>query len=122
MAETSRNRMIYELWMDIQDIIGSASLWPHRIRRLFWKQGVKHFERILLATFVLVNGLNPVVFMEWARLVGLGNDGAAYRHFDALFRLLPDRNYNLYAYNITTNRYEYIDGRVRLYVHASECN
>ena len=122
MAERSRNRQIYELWTDIQDIIGSASLWPYRIRRLFWKQGVQHLDRILLATFVLVNGLNPEVFMEWARLIGLGRDGAAYRHFEALFRLLPERNYTLYAYNITNNRYEYLDGSVRHYTHASERN
>ena len=50
--------------------------------------------------------------MEWADLLNLCNDGAARRHFEALFRLLPERNYTLYAYNITNNRYEYLDGRV----------
>ena len=122
MAERSRNRHIYELWTYIQDIIDSASLWPYRIRRSFWKQGVQHLDRILLATVVLVNVLNPEVFMEWARLIRLGRDGAAYRHFDALLRLLPERNYILYANNITNNRYEYLDGSVRHYTHASERN
>ena len=119
MAAVARNRQIYELWRDIQDIIGNARLWPYRIRALFWKQGVKHFERILLVTFVLVNGLNPEVFMEWVDLVNLCNNTSARRHFEALFRLLPERNYTLYAYNVTNNRYEYLDGRVRRYVHAS---
>ena len=81
---------------------------------------MKHFDRILLATFVLVNGLNPEVFLEWAELLHLCRD--ARRHFEALFRLLPDRNYTLYAYNVTMNRYEYLDGRVRTYVHASRRN
>ena len=119
----SKNKKIYESWVDIQDIIGNASLWPLKIRRLFWKQGVKHFDRILLATFVYVNGLNPEVFLDWARLIGLGSDMAAYRHFEALFKLLPEKNYKgLYAYNVTMNRYEYIDGSVRKYVHASKRN
>ena len=122
MAGVSRNRQIYELWRDIQDIVGSASLWPYKIRRLFWTEGVQHFDRILLATFVLVNGLNPVVFLEWADLLNLCRDRAARRHFDALFRYLPHRNYTLYAYNVTMNRYEYLDGRVRRYVHASRRN
>ena len=83
---------------------------------------MQHFDRILLVTFVLVNGLIPDVFMEWKRLMGLVNDGTANRHFDALFRLLQERNYHMYAYNITFNRYEYLDGTVRRYVHASKQN
>ena len=57
--------------------------------------------------------------MEWVDLVNLCNNTSARRHFEALFRLLPERNYTLYAYNVTNNRYEYLDGRVRRYVHAS---
>lgn len=119
----SKNRQIYNSWMDIQEIIGDASKWPKKIRKLFWTRGVKHFDRILLATFVIVNGLNPVMFTEWARLLDLGNDEAAYRHFEALFKILPEKCYSgLYAFNITNNRYEYLDGRVRHYEHASKRN
>ena len=119
----SKNRQIYESWRDIQEIIGEASKWPAKIRRSFWIPGAKHFDRILLVTFVIVNGLNPEMFMDWARLIGLGNDEAAYRHFSALFKILPEKNYSgLYAYNVTQNRYEYLDGRVRHYTHASKRN
>ena len=76
----SKNRHIYNSWIDMQKIIGDASKWPKNIRKLFWTRGVKHFDRILLATFVIVNGVNPVMFTEWARLLDLGNDEAAYRH------------------------------------------
>ena len=31
-------------------------------------------QRILLATFVFVNGLNPVIFMEWAEARGMCHD------------------------------------------------
>ena len=59
----TRNKLIYEKWTDIQDIIGSAQYWPYKIR-LFWNININHWERILLATFVYVNGLNPDVFRE----------------------------------------------------------
>ena len=67
-----------------------------------------------------VNGLNPVVFMEWAHLMHMCRDQAAVNHFNALFRLFEGgRNYTLYAYNITMNQYQYLDGSVRYYTHAS---
>ena len=116
----SNNRLIYESWRDIQYIIGEANRWPPRMRRLFWTQGVQHFDRILLATLVLVNGLNPEQFMDWARLMKLGRDESAYRHFDYLFlTILLQKSQSLYALNITTGRYEYINGEPRYYVHSS---
>ena len=109
--------------MDIQEIIGDASKWPKKIRKLFWTRGVKHFDRILLATFVIVNGLNPVMFTERARLLDLGNDEAAYRHFEALFKILPEKSYSgLYAFNITTAGTSRVDGRVRHYKYPSKRN
>lgn len=113
------NRDIYNLWVTIQDIIGPARLWPHSIRRLFWTPCLRHFQRILISAFVYVNGLNPDIFLQWARLIGLGSDESAYRHFRNIFILFESRRYNLYAYNVSNNRYEYIDGTVRHYVHRS---
>ena len=110
----------YQLWIDIQDQIGDASLWPYKIRALFWTPVVKHWERILLVRFAYVNGLNPVTFMEWADMVHWCRDRAAANHFRALFRLFEGgRNYTLYAYNIAMGQYQYLDGRVHYYVHAS---
>ena len=91
-----RDRQIYRLWMTIQDIIGQASLRPVLIRRLFWTPNLIHWHRILICTFVYVNGLNPEIFFEWVILLQLGRDSAAYRHFCALFRLFENgRNYTL---------------------------
>ena len=58
--------------------------------------------------------IESTIFMEWAELVHLGSDSAAYRHFHYLFDTFESdpRLYNLYAYNITNNRYEYLDGTV----------
>ena len=119
MASNNRNRIIYHLWMDIQDVIGPARLWPYRIRALFWTRNLNHFQRILIAAFVWVNGLNPVIFMEWAALMHLCRDRIATNHFIALFRLFESVNYRLYAYNVTMGRYEYLDGQVRTYVHRT---
>jgi hypothetical protein len=108
------------LWTDIQDIVGPGKLWPKKVRKLFWTKNIKHFERLIVSAFVWVNGLNPVVFMEWAEMIGMCRDRAARNHFDALFKLFDNgRIYNLYAYNISLNRYEYLDGRPRRYIHRS---
>ena len=118
---SNRNREIYQLWMTIQDIIGPANLWPRKIRRYYWTPNLIHFERILICTFVYVNGLNPEIFFEWVALLNLGRDRAANRHFNALFRLFEaGRNYTLYAYNVTRNRYEYLNGTVHIYTHKSK--
>ena len=119
MESASTSSKIFEKWMEIQDIIGKANLWPLRVRRLFWTANLKHFDRIIVCAFVYVNGLNPCVFLEWAYLLNLGRDQSAYRHFEALFKLFENKNYNLYAYNVTNNRYEYLDGSVRHYKHRS---
>ena len=56
-------------------------------------------------------------------MMGLGRDEAAYSHFEALFKWLPEKKYKeLYAYDVTHNRYEYLDVTIRRYVHASERN
>lgn len=108
----TRNQQIFALWREMQDIIGEANLWPRRIRRYFWTKNLKHWERCLVSAFVYINGLNPVVFMEWANLFGLCRDRAAVCHFEALFRLYEaGRNYRLYAWNVSTKRYEYLDGQ-----------
>ena len=118
----SNNRRIYELWMTIQDIVGRASLWPVSIRRYFWTQNLKLWQRTLVAAFVFINGLNPQIFMEWVEVLHLASDSAAVRHFQYLLSSFESnpRRYNLYGYNISNNRYEYLDGRVRVYVNKSQ--
>ena len=121
MAERrNNNRIIFETWSTIQDIIGPANQWPYSTRRLFWTKHLKHWDRLRISAFVYVNGLNPDIFLEWARLQDLGRDASAYRHFEVLLKtVFPNTNYNLYAWNVTNRRYEWIDGTVRHYVHAA---
>ncbi len=122
MAERElRNREIHSLWSDIQEIIGPARRWPFQIRRLFWTRNLDHFQRILVCTFCFVNGLNPVVFKEWASLMHLRRDRAAESHIAALFNLFEGGNYyRLYSYNVTMNQYEYLDGTPRRYVPRAQ--
>ena len=105
-ANFSRNRQIYELWMSIQDIIGAAYLWPINIRRLFWIGNLSHFQRIVVFTFVYVNGVNPEIFKEWVELLNLARNSEAIRHFNTLFHLFDSGgNYQLYAYNVSISKW-----------------
>ena len=74
------------LWMLIQDVVGPAHLWPHFILRLYWSRNLTHWDRIMVATFALVNSLAPGTLMEWVQLRGMARDGSAIRHFHALIR------------------------------------
>lgn len=116
---STHGRQVYEAWLVLQDLMGSAKKWPKVIRRIFWTKNLKHWNRILLCTFCYVNGLNPVLLIEWVELMGLCRDGSGIRHITALFKLYEKRSYRLYAYNVAMGRYEYLDGTVRHYVHRS---
>ena len=118
--ERTRARYIAEKWSDITEIIGPANQWPFNIRRLFWTPNLHHFERILVAAFCYVNGLNPVICLEWAVLLHLCRNWSSFNHLRALFKLFfrlfrSGRNYTLYAWQVSFRRYEYLDGRVRRY-------
>lgn len=109
---TARRRE-YELWKDIQDIIGDASCWPKEICRLFWSHNLNHWQRQYLTSFVYVNGLHPDVFVEWANLKCLCENRKHYEHIDYLLRRYTEVNYNLYAWNVTNGQYRNINGTVR---------
>ena len=88
-------------------------------KKIILEAKCKHFERLLSAAFVYINGLNHTIFLGWAYLIEMCRDESGYNHFCDLFRLFEDRHYNLYAFNVGNSRYKYIDGTVRRYVHAS---
>ncbi len=118
----SRDRLIADKWALINDIIGSASLWPRSIRRLFWTRDLKHFQRFLIICFCYVNGLSPNDFWDWANLLRLCRDQAARQHMEYLFQAFHKGRYGdkYYAFNVSNGRYEYLNGSVRHYVPAEE--
>ena len=99
----SKNRKVYELWQDIQDIVGKADLWPQKITTLMWTQGVRHGVRMILAAFIYFNGLNPDVFFEWADLLNLCSDEAAKREFHSIFKAFKEGKGYVYAYVVARN-------------------
>ena len=109
----------YILWTDIQDIIGEASKWPPRIRKLFWTRGLSYFNRFLFTTFCYINGLDLDIIMQWAQRMNLLNDDEAKRHVMQLYRRMEagiyndHRMYNYYSYNVTNSRYEYVNGLMK---------
>ena len=108
-----------QTWWDIQDIVGEASLWPNYIRHLFWRKNLTWEERQIISAFVFINGLNPIIFLEWVTLKGLARDDKAWRHFKYIlgqFEKNPTLyHYGLYAYNITMGYYQKPNGQRHTY-------
>lgn len=106
-----------ELWKTIQDIIGKASLWPYRIRRIFWSQNISHWNRILVCAFVFVNGLNPELFYEWADIRGMCSDNNSRKEIKSLLTAFENNpnKYNWYSYNVSHNRWETLGGKTVRY-------
>ena len=101
----------YILWDDICDIIGQEDEWPTKIRNLFWQPNCKHVDRFQLATYVVVNGLNPEVFMEWVDVMHLARDLSAKKEFESLLNAF---NSNPMKWNnICNHQYEYLNGEVK---------
>ena len=107
------------LWGDILDIIGPVKKWQPKMRNLFFKQGLSHFERLKVCAFVYVNGLNPVMFFEWADFLQLLSDKAARRECEnwfAEFEKNTTKWKHIYQFNVYYHRYEFIDGRVKYHL------
>ena len=108
---------IFVAWSDIQDVIGVASAWPAAIRRFFWTRNLGHWDRTRVVAFVWINGLHMDLFLDWAHLIGMAEEGSAgYVHMRSLHAYIYSGvTYNLFAWNITRRRYEYLDGTPRYY-------
>lgn len=46
------------LWLDLQDVIGPAILWPQFIRKKMWCSNLGYADRALIAAFGYCNGVN----------------------------------------------------------------
>ena len=103
--------------MLLQDCVGPVNKWPKHIRRLFWTKHVRNWDRLLLVTFVYVNGLNPEIFFDWVELMNLCRDRSARRHMEYLFHAFQSGKYQkkYYAWNVAPGNYQYIDGTTRRY-------
>ena len=107
---------VFILLGTIQEIIGSATLWPRNIRKLFWKKFPTNFDRMLLGSFSWINGLNPVILLEWFDTTGNLRDAAARKNIcDFFYYCENNRYYNLYGWNVNNRRYEKLDGTVKTY-------
>ena len=66
-----RNREISTLWWNIIDIIGPSKKWPKAVRKQFWQKNWNHEERIKVAVFVYINGVNPLICMSGFNYTGI---------------------------------------------------
>lgn len=104
------------MWTHIQDVIGSANLWPKPIRRFFWAKRLNQWERVRVASFLWINGLNPETFYDWCDVRKRMTRGSReHRHFQELFRLIDagHRRNRWWGWNVVNSRYEYLNGKPR---------
>lgn len=105
------NAEVYSTWTLIQDIIGDCHRWPRKIRRVFWKKEAKHWERIMIATFAFVNGLAPSLLEHWLGIVNFPTQRKVHIMYLVHKYEENPRCYRLYAWNVTMQRNEWLDGR-----------
>lgn len=105
-----------QLYSEIQDIIGPAHLWPRDIHKWFLfgvpqGEGISRRLRPIVAAFFWINGLNPLVFIEWCKMSPLCHPRKAQDHYMWLFDSF-DRGYQTYRYawNVTLGHYQNMDG------------
>lgn len=116
MDRKSRRGKEAQLWFEIQDLIGKASMWPPSIRKLFWQKDLNYFDRFKFVTFCFVNGLYPQLAIKWLNLHHGLRDQDAKRHVLSLFENMENgvfddaERYRYYAYNVSTMRQEFING------------
>ena len=97
---------------------GDAARWPADVLRLFESGHLNHFERFLIVVFAYVNGLPCHMLVSWCNMNNMCHDQSAKDHIIDLYGRLESGSYNdrpYYGYNVTMDRYEYIDGTVRHY-------
>ena len=106
----------FNMFLEIQDIIGPAHLWPHQVLHYFLHGvprglGIARRARLEVATFFWSNGLNPVVFLEWGRLDTVAYPMNSIEHYRWLFQSL-ENGYMAYRYawNVSQGHFQYMDG------------
>ena len=77
----------------------------------------------MLCTFVVVNGLNPEIFLEWIDVIGMATDKHSVREFKSLlytFLKKSQRNgTELMVTTFLTTDTEFINGKVKCYLDYS---
>ena len=107
-----------EAWLHIKDIIGpDLSRWPRGMPNLFWTSELNHKQRFKISCFVWVNGLDPVLFLEWCDLADLLRDDQALRHVKYLFRKFESGDWNkkYWQWNVAMNCDQYLGGEPHYY-------
>lgn len=112
----------YKVWCLIQENIGDAKMWPAKIRRLFWTSDPRHWDRILLCTFVVVNGLDLEIFKDWICLRDWIKRKVDHA-MDLCKNYLITKDYKLYGFNVGLGRYVHLNMSTHYYNrHCPGCD
>ena len=110
---TGKPDLLFPLWRDIQDIVGPAKLWPHAIREFMWTRNLRNWPRTRLAAFCWINGLPIAMLLHWGIMIQMWKNPntPGFRHISRLLRYIEaGKKYNLFAWNVSRGRSEYLDG------------
>ena len=124
LSERKRARGDYftQQYADITDLTGDPLNWPEQIcairkqrhaskfedfRRLFISPTLKYRERFTLTLFLLGNGVNPTMILEYYAANGTLRDVSALRSIKSLCQSYRDQTIpNFTSYDLTSGRYE----------------
>ena len=105
-------------WEVIIDIIGDPTKWPKKIFDSYRKIPMNFSDRFKCVVFNYINGLNPLIFLDYCGVRGTLLDAPAHRHITQLSRILEDgvlHRHHWYSFNVHNNRWEYLDGETVYY-------
>ena len=118
----ARGDSFTQQYADITDLTGDPLNWPEQIcairkhrhaskfedfRRLFISPTLKYRERFKLTLFLLGNGVNPTMILEYYAANGTLRDVSALRSVKALCKSYIEQTIsNFTSYDLTSGRYE----------------
>lgn len=122
-SDTEIERLRDLKFAEIEDIVGVSTSWPHFMKALFTSKHLSHWNRVVFSAFAFVNGLNPIIVQEYLIVLNNYRPWSEIREIRSLLRAFEHcpRNYSTtYAFNVSSGKYEYIDGRLRVYKPKAE--
>ena len=113
ISTEARRERLNELLDIFAEQGGPLPQWPRQIRRyMFRKKELTHFKRIVLCTFIYINGIDWRLFVEWVQLMELCRDNSGYREVETLLRAYREGRYpkGSYGYHVAYQQWLWCDG------------
>jgi len=115
-TSTDPDQVLNSLIFDLENIVGERWRWPLDILSIIlYKPIWKYLDRFKVATFCFVNGCCLDAIMPYVHHTKQITKHDSLDHFKSLFAVFEEGGSyytnRYYAFNVTMDRYEYLDGR-----------